>query len=309
MHTVTKYLRAFGIVGVISLSAFVSSARAITVFACEPEWAALTRILLPEARIHVATHAGQDPHHIEARPALIAQMRSADLAVCTGAGLEVGWLATLIQRSGNARVKEVFYAADYVTLIGSQPNAIATPWTGDIHAEGNPHLHMDPRNLLRVASALSKRLGEQLPSDKAAIATRQAMFEARWRILIERWKERALPLAKQQVVAQHTALSYLWNWLDMQQIADLEPKPGLAPTPVHLQGLLETLRHKPLLAVLISSYQDARPARWLIKQLTTTGSMPIPLLVLPATVAVDADEKGLVQWFDGILNELLEALK
>ncbi|MDP3615451.1 MAG: zinc ABC transporter substrate-binding protein, partial [Rubrivivax sp.] len=58
-------------------------AAAFTVFACEPEWAALTRVLLPQARVHVATHAGQDPHHIEARPALIAQLRSADLAVCT----------------------------------------------------------------------------------------------------------------------------------------------------------------------------------------------------------------------------------
>jgi len=52
-------------------------AQAFTVFACEPEWAALARELLPAATVHMATHAGQDPHHIEARPALIAQLRSA----------------------------------------------------------------------------------------------------------------------------------------------------------------------------------------------------------------------------------------
>src|SRR5574343_213958 len=85
----------------LAAAAFAAPAGAQTVFACEPEWAALTRVLLPAAKIHTATHAAQDPHHIEARPALIAQLRGADAAVCTGAGLEAGWLPTLQQRAGN----------------------------------------------------------------------------------------------------------------------------------------------------------------------------------------------------------------
>ena len=38
------------------------------VFACEPEWAALVKALAPQAQVTSATHARQDPHHIEARP-------------------------------------------------------------------------------------------------------------------------------------------------------------------------------------------------------------------------------------------------
>jgi len=132
-------------------------AAAQTIFACEPEWAALTHILLPAARLHVATHAGQDPHHIEARPALIAQLRGADAAICTGASLEAGWLPTLQQRAGNPRVQDgapgLFLAASATTLIDPRPGAGGNPFAGDVHAEGNPHLHADPRRLLEVARA------------------------------------------------------------------------------------------------------------------------------------------------------------
>jgi hypothetical protein len=107
----------------------------------------------------VATHPGQDPHHIEARPALIARLRSADFAVCTGASLEAGGLPTLQERASSARARDVFSAADHVRLIDPQPGAIGTPWAGDVHAEGNPHLHADPRDLLEVEGALARSAG------------------------------------------------------------------------------------------------------------------------------------------------------
>lgn len=280
-------------------------ASAFTVFACEPEWAALTRVLLPTAKLHVATHPGQDPHHIEARSALIAQLRSADLAVCTGASLEAGWLPTLQERAGNARVRDVFFAADFVKLIDPQPGAIGTPWAGDVHAEGNPHLHMDPRNLLEVAFRLNERLGQEIPAERAAIAQRHAAFEARWRQQIAGWEKLAAPLRGQTVAGQHTSFGYLWHWLGIKQLADLEPRPGMSPTPGHLQRLLEGLRARPPLLVAIAGFHDPRPGRWLTAQLASQG-IPTPLLVLPTTVSEDGAEKELVQWMDGLLRELLQ---
>ena len=98
------------------------AAQAFSVFVCEPEWGALVKALHPSAQVFSATTHLQDPHHIEARPSLIAQLRQADLAVCTGASLEVGWLPMLQARSGNAKVQDgqpgMFYAAKFVKLIG-----------------------------------------------------------------------------------------------------------------------------------------------------------------------------------------------
>jgi len=273
--------------------------RALTVFACEPEWAALTRVLAPQAKLHVATHAGQDPHHIEARPSLIAQLRAADLAVCTGAGLESGWLPMLRQRAG--REPLLFEASDYVALIDAQPGARATPWSGDVHAEGNPHIHTDPRRLLEVAQGLAEQLQALLPAaERPAVAQRLAAFQQDWRGRIAAWERQAAPLRGRAVAAQHSSFGYLFAWLGLRPVADLEPKPGMAPTPGHLQQLLERLRGQPPAAVVISSYQDPRPGRWLSGQLGGT-----PLLVLPATVAEDAAAPELAQWMDGLLQKLL----
>lgn len=295
--------------GLLLGMALASPAAAFTVFACEPEWAALTRTLLPQARVHVATHAGQDPHHIEARPALIAQLRSADLAICTGAALEAGWLPVLQQRAANAKTREVFFAADQVELIDPQPGAIGSPWAGDVHAEGNPHLHTDPAKLLEVANALAERLQQALPAEKAAIEQRRQAFERDWKARMAQWAQRAAPLKGQRVAAQHSTFGYLWRWLGITQVADLEPRPGMAPTPGHLQRLLEGLRATPPMAVVVASYQDNRPGRWLTTQLSASGrpGVAVPLLELPATVGENAAAPELMRWMDELLDTLLKA--
>jgi len=288
-------------------SVFCAPASAFTVFACEPEWAALTRVLMPEASIHTATHSRQDPHHIEARPALIAQLRSADLAVCTGASLESGWLPTLQERAGNAKVQNgaqgMFFAASHVELVNPQPGAGGNPFAGDVHAEGNPHVHADPRNIVKIAEALSERMQKLAPSEAAQIQQRYAQFEAAWKQRIQEWKRRALPLHGQHVAAQHTAFGYLWEWLNIRQVADLEPKPGMAPTPGHLQRLLETVKPQPPFAVVISSYQDPRSARWLVGQL----GEQVSFVILPATVEDASATDVLGRWFDQLLSALLQA--
>ena len=121
----------------------------------------------------------QRARHARLQRRLIAQLRAADLAVCTGASLESGWLPTLQERAGNARARDVFFASDHVVLIDPQPGAIGTPWAGDVHAEGNPHLHLDPRRLLQVSRALGERLAKELPAERMAIEQRSRAFGTR----------------------------------------------------------------------------------------------------------------------------------
>jgi zinc/manganese transport system substrate-binding protein len=284
------------------LALAAGGAQAQTVFTCGPEWAALVRTLLPQARVHVATHAGQDPHHIDARPALIAQMRSADLAVCTGAELEVGWLPVLLQRAANPRVREVFYGAEHVQLLDERPGVVATPWSGDVHAHGNPHLHTDPRRLLQAADALAQWMAPVFPAQAAQIAARQAAFASTWQADITRWQQRAAPLRGQRVAVQHGTFAYLLDWLGLEVVADLEPRPGMPPTPGHLNRVRDSLRAAPPMAVVLASYQDLRPARWL------HGQVPaVALVVLPATADERADAEGLRRWMDGLVDSLLAA--
>jgi zinc/manganese transport system substrate-binding protein len=279
-------------------------ALALTVFACEPEWAALTQTLLPSAKVYSATHHLQDPHHIEARPSLIAQLRNADMAVCTGAELEAGWLPMLQAKASNPKIQNgqpgMFYAADHVTLVNPYKGAV-TPFSGDVHVLGNPHLHADPRRLLAVARALAPRLSAIAPRDKAGIERQLQQFEMALTGKIQAWEQLAKPLRGRSVVTQHANFGYLWLWLGLNPVADLEPKPGVSPTPAHLARTLELSRAAPPMAIVIAQHHDPRPAQWLSGQLGTRQKM----VVLPATVTGDGPD-ALFAWFDLMVNRLVQ---
>src|SRR5450432_4133502 len=110
------YFAAIFLAAIIALPA-----HALNVFSCEPEWGSLVHELAGDsATIDVATTALQDVHQIEAKPSLIAKMRRADLVVCSGADLEIGWLPQLIMQSGNAHVGSgpgYFMAAEQITTL------------------------------------------------------------------------------------------------------------------------------------------------------------------------------------------------
>src|SRR5512143_4323327 len=205
---------------------------ALNVFACEPEWGALaTELGGANVKVYTATTAFQDPHHIEARPSLIAQMRRADLAVCTGAELEVGWLPVLLRQSGNAAIQPgqpgYFEAARQVVLL--EKPAMLDRSQGDVHAAGNPHIQTDPRNIARVAQALGARLAEIDPEHAASYRARLADFNTRWNAAMARWQAQSAPLRGTSIVVQHQAFPYLEDWLGLKQVAAMEPKPGAQP--------------------------------------------------------------------------------
>lgn len=282
-----------------------ASQAALNVFACEPEWAALAQELGGDRlEIYSATTAQQDPHHIQARPSLIARTRKADLLVCTGAELEVGWLPLLLRRAGNPRIQPGqpghFLAADHVEML-EVPEKLDRS-LGDIHAGGNPHVHTDPRNILRVAGRLSQRLQALDPDHADSYQQRYMAFEAGWQDSMRIWSERARPVKGAKIVVHHHFWSYLNDWLGLNRIATLEPVPGVSPTTRHLAEVKQLLQRQPAVMIVNTSYMNDRPVRWLSDQ---TG---IPIVTLPATVDFQQDET-LQQWFEGLVQAIGEPVK
>lgn len=292
------------------LAAFLLAAQsahaALNVLACEPEWAALTRELAGDlARISSATTARQNPHHIEARPSLIARARNADLLVCTGADLEIGWLPLLTRESGNARIQPgqpgYFEAAAQVRLL--EKSGVADRAQGDIHPGGNPHLHADPRNLLSVANTLARRLAELDPANATRYAARNQDFQTRMGAAIARWEKDAAGLRGAPVAVQHRSWSYLADWLGLNVVADLEPKPGIEPSVASLASLLQGLKARPARMILRTPYQSPKPAEWLAER------AGIDAVELPYTVGGSARATDLFGLFDDTLAKLKGGLK
>lgn len=281
-----------------------ASHAALNVFACEPEWAALTRLLAGDkASIYTATSALQDPHRVEARPSLIARARRADLLICTGAGLETAWLPVIVRESGNAAIRPgsngYFEAARFVQMLEIPTRLDRSD--GDVHAAGNPHIQTDARNFLPVADALSQRLILLDPANTDYYRQQLATFNQQWRDAIAKWEKQAAPLKGISIVAQHRGFPYLNNWLGLKQVAELEARPGMEPSAAHLSRVLNELQQAKM--VLRAAYQDERPSAWIAERAR------INVVVLPYTVGGTAQAIDLFGLFDDTIARLLAGIK
>jgi zinc/manganese transport system substrate-binding protein len=277
---------------------------ALHVFSCEPEWASLVTELAGEyAEVFTATTAQQDPHYIRARPSLIAQMRRADLVVCTGAGLEAGWLPVLMARGGNPGVKPgtvgYFEAVDFVPMLGVPQRLDRAD--GDIHARGNPHIQLDPYNIERIAPALSERLARLDPANADIYRQRLDDFKQRWQSALQRWEAQALSLKGMPIVVHHDSWIYLNHWLGLNQLATLEPKPGVPSSSSYLASLLETLKATPARVVIRAPFEETRASEWLSKR------ADLEILELPFTVGGNAQASDLFGLFDSSIGLLKAA--
>jgi zinc/manganese transport system substrate-binding protein len=291
--------------------AATAPANALEVFACEPEWGSLVEELAGDnadvtvalnADVTVALTAFQDPHRLQARPSLIAAVRRADLIVCTGADLEIGWLPLLLRRAGNPKVQPgnpgYFLAAEYVRRI-EIPASIDRA-QGDVHPQGNPHIHLNPRNVERVAEALGERLGRVDPANDGLYETRLHDFLHRWGEARDRWEERAMSLEGMRLASHHRSFSYLADWLDLDIVATLEPKPGIPPSGAQLAALLEQLTPNPPVGVIRTPYENEKPSQWL------SDRLQIPEILLPFTIGGSTDSVDLISLYDATIKMLEE---
>jgi len=284
----------------IPLSAYAKP----SIFTCEPEWAALAREIGGDlVNVSSATQAMQDPHFIQARPSLIAQLRKADLLVCTGAGLEAGWLPVLQRKSANQRVSPggpgYLMATDYVTM--KEVPEIVDRSMGDVHARGNPHIQTDPRNIAKVAAEMVERLKQIDGQNSSTYQQRYDDFQARWKAAIGDWVQQAATLRGMPVVVYHRSWIYLQDWLGLREVAALEPKPGIPPNSGHLADVLDRAAKEGVKAVIYGQYQDAKSVEWFSKR------SAVPAVLLPTTVGGTAAADNLFHWFDDIIRRLQAA--
>jgi len=288
---------------VLLLALPLASHADLKIFACEPEWASLAQEIggdLVDASS--ATTAFVDPHYIQAKPSLISKMRRADLVICSGAQLEIGWLPVLLQKANNRDVMPgslgYFEASSFVLRLDATGNVDRAQ--GDIHPFGNPHVQTNPHNLTVIAAALAKRMQQLDPENKDAIAAQAADFSSRWKDAIAGWEEKAAPLRGKQAITHHKSWVYLERWLGIEEVANLEAVPGLPPTTAHLSKLVSRFSDGGADFIIRSTYQDDRPSNWLEDR---TG---IEAVMLPLTVGGTDNATDLFTLFDDIIDRLLE---
>ena len=224
------------------------------------------------------TRGTQDAHFVEARPSMIRQLARADLFMVVGADLEIGWLQPLLETARNAHVQPgtpgYLDLSTTVELL-EKPAGPVSRAQGDVHAAGNPHYWLDPRNGVRLAKAIAARLNELDPRHAEVFRANLAAFERRLGERLTQWQAQLAPLKGKPVFAYHKSFVYLAHAFGFHIVGEIEPKPGIPPNAAHLQQLIRQIGTQKIGLLIMEPYYERRSADYLRDQ---TG---IRIAVLP----------------------------
>lgn len=222
-----------------------------------PDLGALAReVAGADATVTVLVEPNQDPHYVDPRPSFLVALSRADVLLYNGLDLEVGWLPPLIVNARNSRIQNGAVghvdASTFVTDKLQVPTGKVDRAMGDIHPGGNPHFTASPMALAEIARGLGGRLALLDGKNAVAYAQRAEALAQALAKIAEAARVRFASLApeRRQVVVYHDSLPYLSHWLGLEQVATIEEKPGIKPSPGQVAAVLETMRQRAVRVIL-----------------------------------------------------------
>ena len=203
-----------------------------------------------------------DLHSIEPRPSMVMAVRNADLVVRIGMDLDL-WCNSLIDASKNSRVLSG-NAGNLDVSAGIEklevPVGKVDMGMGDVHIYGNPHYWLDPENGLIIAGEIRDRLCQLVPDAKDYFTKNFDSYTNRLTASIRRWDEQMKPYRGLKVITYHKSLPYFAKRFGLVVADNLEPKPGIPPTPAHLKEIEEKVKNEKIGLILVENYYNADAA-------------------------------------------------
>jgi zinc/manganese transport system substrate-binding protein len=242
----------------------------------------------------------EDPHFVQPKPSFVAVLRDADLFVTTGMDLEL-WVPALLDRAGNRKILEggpgyvaAFRGIDLLEV----PTSLSRS-QGDIHVDGNPHIHTDPLNGIIIARNILAGLQKVSPENSAAFATREQDFEKRvleatmgaqlvnaltpqtafdllksgklydflgsqkfqGKPLLDQlggWLKQGQVFRGKQMACYHKEWAYFSREFKIDCVTYIEAKPGIPPTPGHVQEVIALMKEQKIPVLFASNYFDRK---------------------------------------------------
>ena len=248
----------------------------------------------------------QDPHFVEAKPSFILKLQKADLLVVVGRELEIGWLPPLIQQSRNGKIQQGapgYLDASQNAQILEVPSGNITRAEGDVHPFGNPHYWTDPENGKRIAKAISDKLVQLRPNDRAVFEMRLADFTSRLDAAEKRWLAMMAPYKGTKVVTYHRSFPNFAERFGLNIVDYVEPRPGIPPTPQHTLDLINEMKQQNIKLILVEPYFDLKTPAAVGRE---TGAQ---VVVLPPSVGGVKEVTDYFKLFDYDINLIVEAVK
>ena len=278
----------------------------LNVVATTPDIAAIAKEIGGD-KIELTTMARptEDPHFVDAKPSFIVKLNKADVLIHGGAELEVGWLPKLIEQARNAKIisaaKGEVRCCEGVRML-EVPEKLDRS-AGDIHAAGNPHFLVDPKNAKIVAHHIAEAFASLDAANRSFYEANSARFIAALDAKLVEWQARLAPFRGQHVVAYHNSWLYFADRFELKIEIFLEPKPGIPPSPAHLATVMAKMKEQNARVVIVDPYLNRKTAETVARG---TGAKVVDVTQFPG--GVKGTEGGYIALMDYLVNSLATAL-
>ncbi len=266
----------------------------LNVVATTPDLASIAReIGGVAADVTALAKPSEDPHFVDAKPSHLVSLNRADVLVEGGAELELGWLPPLLDNARNAKIA----AGAPGRIVASQGiRMLEIPTTfdrskGDVHSLGNPHFLLDPDNAKIVAAQIAEHFAQVAPASAEVFKANLKQFDATVDRKLAEWLKVLEPFRGAKIVTYHKDFVYLAERFKFEIVENLEPKPGIAPSPAHLAKVISTMNAAKSRVILVQPYQNRRTAETVARQ---TGAIVLDVPQQPGAVPNTATYFGLM---------------
>ncbi len=267
------FRRLLPLLGILSVLVFhqtnLFAGEKIKIVTTTSTFASITReITGSRADIYYIASAKRDIHFIQPTPKDVLKLRKGDVFIHGGLDLEV-WRGPLIDASGRRDFMPASGAKAIDVSQGIELVEIPTSLSrvqGDIHAFGNPHYWLDPANGKIIARNIAEGLGILYSEDAEFFRKNAESFSTSLDQKLEEWKHRMVPFQGKPVITYHNSWPYFLNRFGLVAVGYLEPKPGIPPTPKHIQELVRMMKEKNVPIVIKEAFQENKTSQKLAKE-------------------------------------------
>lgn len=259
------------LLGLLFIAVSSSYAGKLNIVATTSDLASIAKEIAGDlAKVDTICTGNQDPHHLQARPKYIMMARNADLWIRTGMDLEVGWEMPVIDGSRNRNIRPGqpghLDASEHVHKLEIPDAGLLTRAMGDVHAQGNPHYLTDPENAKHVAGDIAERLAQLDPEHAELYRANAKAFQDKIDARMVEWRQKMEPLKGKSIITYHKSWIYFADRFGLEIVAELEPKPGVPPSPAHLVNLVGMAKSRQVGIILQEPWYSAKAAKRVAEQ-------------------------------------------
>ena len=209
--------------------------------------------------ISIAT-GKQDHHYVEVLPSYMLKVKKADIYLKVGLELDL-WANQIIDGSRNRKLKIVNCSKNIKPF--EVPTIKIDASMGDIHRMGNPHYWLDPENGKIIAKNITKALISVDPAGREFYENNFNEFIKNINDSLAEWLQVFNNLQGKKLIYYHNSWPYFNKRFGLEAVQFIEPKPGIMPSPIHLDRLIHTIEADDIKLIGMETYFSDKAPRFL----------------------------------------------